>query len=291
MRLDLFRSLWGHGGSWAEAIAELRAAGFDGIEARVPASLAEARERGQLLRDEGVPYIAIVLTGGGVIPDQSAGVAAHLADLRDGLERAAALAPRFVNVLGGCDRWSAAQQVEFIARAQEIARAGGVSCVFETHRARILATPWVTLEVVRQHPDVLFTTDISHWVVVSERLLDDPADDFGAFVARVHHIQARVGYDQGPQVPHPAAPEYRRELLFHQDHWERVWRAQRARGMAVTTMTPEFGPDGYLHRLPFTGTPVADLWDLNAWMGQAERAHFSRFMSACAQDEDDDDRA
>ena len=44
--------------------------------------------------------------------------------------------------------------------------------------------------------------------VIVTNLLDDPADDLSAFIERVDHIQARVGYDQGPQVPHPGAPEY-----------------------------------------------------------------------------------
>ncbi len=46
-------------------------------------------------------------------------------------------------------------------------------------------------------PQLRFTADISHWVVVSERLLDDPSDDFSAFIDRVHHVQAQVGYDRG----------------------------------------------------------------------------------------------
>jgi hypothetical protein len=39
-------------------------------------------------------------------------------------------------------------------------------------------------------------------------------------------------------------------------------------------MTPEFGPDGYLHTLPFTHQPVADLWEINSWMGKTEKSHF-----------------
>jgi hypothetical protein len=130
---------------------------------------------------------------------------------------------------------------------------------------------------------MLFTSDISHWIVTCERLLNDPEDDLSAFIERVHHIQARVGYDQGPQVPHPAAPEYAKELAFHQQHWEAIWRSQQARGYQVTTLTPEFGADGYLHHLPFTNVPVADLWSLNIWMGQTEREHFQRFTHSTSR--------
>jgi hypothetical protein len=38
------------------------------------------------------------------------------------------------------------------------------------------------------------------------------------------------------------------------------------RGQETFTITPEFGTDGYLHRLPFTRQPVADLWEVNRWI-------------------------
>ncbi|WP_010510098.1 sugar phosphate isomerase/epimerase family protein [Komagataeibacter europaeus] len=284
MQLDVFKTLWGDTRPWDQPVADMRAAGFDGIEARIPPTAAQAAECARILRGEGVPYIGIAMTGGGVLPRQAASVDDHVTDLRAILERAVPMSPRFINVLGGNDRWNAAQQVEFIARAQDVARDTGLLCSFETHRARILSSPWMTLEVIRQHPDVLFTTDISHWVVICERLLDDPLDDFSAFVSRVHHVQARVGYDQGPQVPHPAAPEYQPALRFHQQFWEKVWQSQMARGYTTTTLTPECGPDGYLHTLPFTNAPVADLWGLNVWMGQTERQHFLDFISTRQQD-------
>jgi hypothetical protein len=54
-----------------------------------------------------------------------------------------------------------------------------------------------------------------------------------------------------------------------------VWAEHRAAGREVTTVTPEFGPDGYTHLLPFTRAPVADTWDLNRWMAQTTRDHFA----------------
>jgi sugar phosphate isomerase/epimerase len=279
MQLEIFRSLWGDAASKAQALEELRAAGFDGIEARLPLEAIERREFAAFLASNRVPYIATVFTAYDVLPSQQAAPAEHLNDLRRKLDWAAELAPRFVNVLAGNDRWPLGQQVAFFGELLAVAAAQGVPVLVETHRARSLFNPWVTLELIRQLPALRFTSDISHWVVCCERLLDDPADDLTPFVERVEHIQARVGYDQGPQVPHPAAPEYAAALAFHQNHWEAIWRAQQARGQAVTTLTPEFGADGYLHHLPFTNVPVADLWAVNQWMAATERTHFQRFLS------------
>ncbi|WP_263264519.1 sugar phosphate isomerase/epimerase [Pseudomonas sp. RIT-PI-S] len=278
MQLEIFRSLWGYTASKAQALDELLAAGFQGMEARLPLDALQRREFAAFLASNGVPYIATVFTAYDVLPKQAALPAEHLDDLRRKLGWATELAPRFVNVLAGNDRWPLGQQVEFFGELLAMAHEQGVPVLVETHRARSLFNPWVTLELIHQLPALRFTSDISHWVVCCERLLDDPADDLSPFVERVEHIQARVGYDQGPQVPHPGAPEYATALAFHQRHWEAVWRAQQARGRTVTTLTPEFGADGYLHHLPFTNVPVADLWAVNQWMANAERAHFQRFL-------------
>ncbi|WP_110947121.1 sugar phosphate isomerase/epimerase family protein [Pseudomonas bohemica] len=276
MKLEIFRTMWGYAASKAQALDELLEAGFDGMEARLPLTPAERAEFGAFLRANHLPYIATVFTAYDVLPEQSATTAEHLTDLEQKLAWSSELTPRFVNVLAGNDRWQLPQQVDFFGQALELASKQGQMVTFETHRARSLFNPWVTLELIRQLPDLRFTSDISHWIVTCERLLNDPEDDLSAFVERVHHIQARVGYDQGPQVPHPAAPERAAELAFHQQHWEAVWRSQQARGYQVTTLTPEFGADGYLHHLPFTNVPVADLWSLNVWMGKTEREHFER---------------
>lgn len=279
MRLEIFRTLWGYRGSWQQALDEALGAGFDGLEARIPETAAQRTLNARLLREQNVPYIATLFTSTPVLPRQSDSPHVHLEDLRIKLDWAAELGPRLVNVLPGNDRWALSEQVDFFARAVELAAACGLKVCFEIHRGRSLYSPWVTLDVIRQVPELRFTSDISHWLVTCERLLDDPADDLSAFIERVDHIQARVGYDQGPQVPHPGAPEYAEVLAFHQRHWESIWSSQEKRGLQTTTLTPEFGPDGYLHHLPFTDVPVADLWQLNQWMARCERQHFHRFTS------------
>ena len=279
MRLEIFRTLWGYRGTWQQAIDEALGAGFDGLEARVPDSAELRGANARLLRERQVPYIATLFTSTPVLPRQGDSPDIHLQDLQRKLDWAAELQPRLVNILAGNDRWSLAEQVDFFARAHEIGQASGLHCCFEIHRGRSLYSPWVTLELIRQVPQLRFTSDISHWVVTCERLLDDPLDDLCAFIERVDHIQARVGYDQGPQVPHPGAPEHTEALAFHQRHWEHIWASQERRGLQTTTLTPEFGPDGYLHHLPYTDVPVADLWQLNQWMARCERQHFHHFIS------------
>ncbi|RSO58944.1 sugar phosphate isomerase/epimerase [Acinetobacter lactucae] len=280
MQLKTFRTLWGVNSCWKQTLNELRNVGCSGIEARVPATRDEQHVLASRLQIAGLDYIAIVFSGGDVIPIQKETPEQHLERLKERFEAAKGLQPLFVNLLAGNDRWPLAQQVDFLGRAHELAKDFELNCSFETHRATSLYSPWLTLEIIEQLPQLQFTADISHWIVVSERLLNDPCDDFTAFIDRVHHIQARVGYDQGPQVPHPAAPEYQTALKFQQDFWQKIWQSQHRRGYQQTTLTPEFGADGYLHHLPFTNVPVADLWSLNAWMLHQEQQHFNEFLSS-----------
>ena len=44
-------------------------------------------------------------------------------------------------------------------------------------------------------------------------------------------------------------------------------------------MTPEFGPDGYLHTLPYKKAPVADLDNINRWMAKRAASLPSRKQS------------
>jgi hypothetical protein len=78
-------------------------------------------------------------------------------------------------------------------------------------------------------------------------------------------------------VPHPAAPEYRAALEAHERWWDALWSAQVLAGCTITTMTPEFGPDGYLQARPFSAEPVASLDEINRWMAARQRERFASF--------------
>jgi sugar phosphate isomerase/epimerase len=274
MQFALFKTLWGHEGSIAECAQLASDAGFHGIEAPAPANDDEATQLAQVLPELRLEYIAEICTSGSYVPDRHATPQQHLDDLSRKIERGMPLKPQFFNVMAGCDAWPLDIQVKFFTAAQEIADRHGVICSFETHRGRSFFNPWVTRDVLRAVPSLRITCDFSHWVVVCERLMDSEWDLVCEVAERAHHVHGRVGYDQGPQVPHPAAPEYQAALASHERCWTAIWEAQQHNGYSTSTMTPEFGPDGYLHCLPFTNAPVADLWEINRWIGERQRARF-----------------
>ena len=271
MNLALFKTLWGHSGSLDEAVEGCYAVGWDGLEGPAPLTKAERHQFRSRLDAASLEYIAEICTAGSYVPDRDATLQQHLESLQFQAEAALDCRPLFLTVIGGCDAWSMGQSVEFFGRAMEIAHQLGLGVSFETHRSRSLFNPWSARDILGKLPELRLTCDYSHWCVVCERLIDTEPEILALCAERANHIHGRVGYPQGPQVPHPAAPEFAEALAAHERWWSQIWRHQSARGMTRTTFTPEFGPDGYLHTVPFTGVPVADLSEINAWMANRAR--------------------
>jgi sugar phosphate isomerase/epimerase len=275
MELKIFKTLWGHPSSPDDAIADSRENGFDGIEGQVPSETRRAFR--SKLSDSGLEFIAEICTAGSYVPNRKATVEAHLESLDRQAEFALECNPLFLTVIGGCDAWPMSMSIRFFERAMELADKFGVAMSFETHRSRSLFNPWITRDILQELPELKLTCDFSHWCVVCERLVDTEPEILALCARHAHHIHARVGYDQGPQVPHPAAPEFRPALEAHERWWSLIWQEQFSRGFGISTMTPEFGPDGYLQSEPFTGKPVGDLKEINTWMAKRERERFKNW--------------
>ncbi|MGK0247767.1 MAG: sugar phosphate isomerase/epimerase [Oleispira sp.] len=286
MRLQHFKTIWGHDGSLDEAAVLAKEANFSGLEApAIHQNSGHFKALGKAINEHDLEWIQEICTAGSYVPRRQASVREHLEDLEAQILIGKSLKPKFINVMGGCDAWPINASVNFFKAAMDIADKHDVLCSFETHRSRSFYCPWNTVAILEQIPEIKITCDFSHWVVVCERLMDSEWDAIELAAQHAHHVHSRVGYDQGPQVPHPAAPEYAEALASHQRCWEAVWKAQIARGYQTTTMTPEFGPDGYLHRLPFTNAPIADLWDINSWMGATEQTHFEEWSKTVNKSE------
>lgn len=278
MQQKIFKTLWGFDGDYLKAVNEAVADGYDGIEGPAPQDRFVANEFCAAMEEAGLHYIQEICTGGDYVPDRRANVDEHLRAFEQGFAAGTELSPLFVTSMAGCDAWPEEMSVDFFQRGMALTTDAGLTLCYETHRSRSLFNPWTTRRIVEVIPEIKLTADFSHWCVVCERLIDTELEVIEAIADNIHHVHARVGYDQGPQVPHPAAPEYAEALAAHQGWWEIIWRSQQKRGYAITTMTPEFGPDGYLHLLPFTQAPVADLRTINNWMASTERDHFNHFI-------------
>lgn len=257
-----FKTLWGAVGStapyatFADVIPAVVDEGWDGVAFALIAlefepdigSLDELAER---CDDAGLDLAVMVMTDGVTVAD-------HLASFRRELDRVVGLGPHHVISHSGLDRFSTAEAVEFFTQAQAIERDIGVPIAHETHRTRIMFTPWATAAVLDEVPDLHLAVDLSHWMVVAERPLHDELDIIRRVGERMIHLDARVGYEEGPQIPDPTAPEWSGHVEMFTDWWEELLAARKIDAPLV--VVPEYGPPPYQQTLPHTGEPTSDLW-------------------------------
>ena len=92
---------------------------------------------------------------------------------------------------------------------------------------------------LREVPGLRLCADFSHWMCVHESDLTDQPDAVELACCRADYLHARVGFAEGPQVPHPLAPEYAAELDRHLALWKRILELRRAEGVGRLIVTPE----------------------------------------------------
>ena len=262
MKLLVFRALWGMTGSVREQIERIAHAGYDGVEFFPEHVAISPIEWAQFAQEYSLKAIV-----GAFAPDKEL--------LEPTLTRLAAFKPLKINLHSGRDSWTREEGCAFFEESLRAEAQVTVPVLHETHRGRLLYTPWDTAFYLRQFEYLKITADYSHWVNVCERLPDDQAEVVELANQRALHIHGRVGYEEGPQVPHPAAPEYANHLVWHEKQWRQIRQYRQQAGDTMLTFTPEYGPPGYLHTLPYTNVPVADLWEICLWGAERARQQLS----------------
>lgn len=262
MKIQIARAMWGltEGTTLEDKVRLVAEAGYDAIETWAPEC--HPAEWNAMMRDHGLSTIIQVYP-------------ASREEIRPYLEKAAPFEPILLVSHSGRDRMTFDEGCAYFEEALKLEKQFGISIGHETHRHRLFYSPWDTARYLRAFDDLRITADFSHWVCVCESLLGDMGDFLDIAMGRAIHIHSRVGHIEGPQVPHPAAPEYAECLTAHEKWWDEIRARRQKEGAKRLTVTAEFGPPPYLPQLPFTGQPVADLWEVCLWM----KAHLKKRWS------------
>ncbi len=200
----------------------------------------------------------------------------HLRCVEESFDFAARCDPILINNHIGRDIFTFDENVRIFRRIMELGAEAGIPVVVETHRGRPTYSATQTRKYLEAMPDLRITADFSHWMLVHESDLSDQKVTVDLAVDRSDYIHARVGYEEGPQVPDPRAPEWEPHVANHVNLWERIVDARREAGADVLCITPEFGPPDFLHTLPFSREPVGDPWELNVYMKEMLEAELMR---------------
>ncbi len=60
-------------------------------------------------------------------------------------------------------------------------------------------------------------------------MLEDQQDTVSQIIPHIHHLHARVGYEHGPQVNDPFAPEWNIHLTTFIGWWQKILNSARTR--------------------------------------------------------------
>ena len=165
----------------------------------------------------------------------------------------------------------------FFSRALEIEKRVNVPIYHETHRHRLLFSPYLAVDLVRRHPTLKILADLSHYNVVCEAPCGDSEleDAIAELIPLAYHIHARVGFEEGPQVLDARMPRFAAQLEGHASWWRQIFLAAKARGASFITVTPEFLPPPYCW-VDTKEAPLVDFNDVNAFMAQYVRDLFKQ---------------
>ncbi len=209
----------------------------------------------------GLDYIALVATR----PENWGDYDAHLASFREQCELAAAMGARRAAVHAGADSFDEHHARTFLQECRQMALDLGVQPCFETHRGRILFNPFVCARMLEHIPDLELTSDLSHWLLVVDRIPHDIMELFDLASRRSRHVHARIGHEKSPQVTEPADPFWQEHVSMYRRWWQISVDAAQAAG-SILSVSPEFGPPPYMHAEPFTQQPSGNIVTANTWM-------------------------
>jgi sugar phosphate isomerase/epimerase len=253
MILKIYKSLWGMTGRMEEQFAMIAAAGYDGVESAVE-EIADREKFTALLREYKLEYIPLIYTEGD-----------HLRNFRRLIQLATEFEPKKIVAHAGRDLWSFEEQVKFFEEDLRIEKEFAIPIAHETHRRRPLYSPMNAFALMSEFPELKINADLSHWCCVTESMLEDHTETIKLAAKNAIHIHARVGYENGPQVPDPRAPEWAGHLVAFEGWWKMIIAEHKKRGEKELTVMPEYGPPSYMQTIPFQNNPVADLWEVCLW--------------------------
>ena len=254
-----FQTSWGFEGTPEAFIKKAKASGYDGIEIWSPTDKKEQIQISKLLKQQNMKVIYLCGT------DTKLSFEKSLVAYKKYLKNTFELNPIAINSHTGSDFYSFSQNMAFIEEATKLSKQYKIPVYHETHRGRFSYSLPKTIEYIEKNKDLVLTLDISHWMVVHESLLLKRADLLKKIIDRSNHIHARVGFEEGPQVNDPSAPEWKSVVKRHTDIWSSVVKKITSNNK-TPTITTEFGPPNYMPTLPVTQEPISDQWKANLYI-------------------------
>jgi sugar phosphate isomerase/epimerase len=244
-----------------EFAVKVKKAGYDGVEMSLP--IDDERKRFEIfseLKTQGLLFI------GQHWETATTDFNEHKKQYNNYLLNLAKGMPLLIDSQTGKDFFTFEQNMELINDAFEFSTKTGIKVVHETHRGKFSFAAHITKIFLESNPLIRIGADFSHWTNVAESLLENQPEAMALAISRADHIHARVGFEQGPQIPDPRAEEWKPTLNRYFEWWDSIVGRARSENREYFTITPEFGPVPYMTILPNSKIPIANQWDINLFM-------------------------
>lgn len=261
MKIKIFSPQWGHEHLPIDQFMDkIRTKGYDGVDTWIPQNKDDKRVLYDYLQKHHMHLISH--------QHRAEGCTFHefKASFIKNLHECAEPGPLLINSHTGRDYFSFEQNLELVDATLEFSAKTGIRVVHETHRGRLGYSPQMLSAFFVARPDLRITADFSHWVCVTESMLQNFTDTLNEAIARSCHIHARVGFEQGPQVADPRAPEWAYALDNFLGWWDRIVSVNDENGCGILPITTEFGPEPYMPKMPFSNRPMANQFEINCYM-------------------------
>jgi hypothetical protein len=256
MKVEVYKTLWGLGGSLEDKLNRVKSQGYEGFEDWV----SNHSTMRPVIDKVGIKYMAMV-------PGD------NLEDFKRGLGEAYDCGAVGCTIHAGRPWMSYEEGLDHLGKLVEATKQVPFPVNFETHRGRLLFEPMSTVRYLKDLPDLYLAGDYSHWTCVTESMLDGFKEQMKMVISRTRHVHARIGFEEGPQVPDPRSDRWVGYVPKFEAWWDQVADAKKAAGQ-VFTFDPEFGPAHYQWSDPATGKPLADIEDVSLWMTKRLRDRY-----------------
>lgn len=196
-------------------------------------------------------------------------------DTKSTVERALRLGADFIFAQPGTAFHSQEEIARLVTEGRRIANENGLAYFVETHRNNFTENLPQTLQLIERVPDIRFTADLSHFVVVGEFYgweAEGALERMAPVLERASHVHGRIS--NGEQVQVDVGDGSGDTAQFFVRLWTHIMRTWKQNAVAgdVLPFTSELGPPRYAITLP-DGREFSDRWTQSLVMKQlAEQA-------------------
>lgn len=265
-RIAYYKTLWGvdinltSAKSIEDKLLLFKSSGFEGVEVATGFFPKEKKALFlECLRSLQMGIITQIHTTG--YPVTSFDVNEHFDDFKLKIEDSMSWNPKLINSHTGKDDFTLEEQFRLFTKISEFElKVPEILICHETHRQRSMFTPQLSNLYMKNFLKLNFTADISHWVLVNERLCDETTDRewlkiINQLSKKTGLIHARISSPQQIQVIDPFSADNKDNLEYFTKIWKQIVSESER---PVIYIDPEFGPHPYQIIDGCTGKPFKE---------------------------------